>query len=117
MGDVHTIQIDIIFYGIMFFVFLILFMGICSCTTSSVKPTEAQTEFLLETYQCPNCSRGMESGYIIAQEGMLWSQTLPALPKGDAIFGEKYRVSYSFLPAHLCRQCGLIKIAQVKASE
>ncbi|MHA1965530.1 MAG: PF20097 family protein [Candidatus Thorarchaeota archaeon] len=58
---------------------------------------------------CPVCGNPMEAGYMAGREGVAWKSKLTLSHVGENIFDHKYRVTYSYFAAHLCRQCGIIK--------
>jgi hypothetical protein len=81
----------------------------CWAVKSARKIPDEDESSLRTGVACPACGNPMEAGYVAGSEGVEWRSSLKRFSRGHHIFGQKYRVTYSYFAAHLCRQCGIIK--------
>lgn len=87
-----------------------VFILVCLAASSKAKGSDDDESSFQSEIFCPVCGNPMEAGYMTAaQTGVVWKSSLTWIPEGDDIFGQRYRVSYYYFAAHLCRQCGIIK--------
>ena len=104
------------------FMILIAFLAsiiICLCYgyfENSKAPRKKSNMHIFSTMQCPSCNELMETGFLIAPEGITWSSELPIL-QGENLFEHHYRVTYSYVNAYLCKRCGIIKYLPLKNEE
>ncbi|MFW9932994.1 MAG: PF20097 family protein [Candidatus Thorarchaeota archaeon] len=97
--------------AIMILVAILAGIAIClfyGCFTSTEATEKKSSIHMYSTIHCPSCNEFMETGFLIAPEGITWSSNLPIL-QGENLFEHHYRFTYNYVKAYLCRGCGIIK--------
>ncbi|MFW9919991.1 MAG: PF20097 family protein [Candidatus Thorarchaeota archaeon] len=94
-----------ILIGILASTIICLCYGFCSSSNTTTQQSDLHT---MSSARCPSCNELMETGFLIAPEGITWSSELPLL-RGEEIFEHHYRVTYSYVESYVSKKCSIIK--------